>query len=100
MRAEDVRDIGLRGATDDRVLAYARAEDLVIISRDLGFANTLTIPLGSHAGIVVCRLPNQVTAATVTERVVEALADLATDDLHGNLLVVEMGRVQLRRSSS
>ncbi len=51
--ATDVRDIGLQGAKDDVIYNRAKEKDYIIISGDLGFANGLRYPLGSHPGIVI-----------------------------------------------
>ncbi len=47
----DVRDIGLRGARDDVIYRRAQEENCIIITGDLGFANSLRYPLGSHPGL-------------------------------------------------
>ncbi len=57
--AEDVRDVGLRGRKDGEVFAYAQANDLIVVSADKGFANVARFPLGSHAGLVVVRVPDE-----------------------------------------
>jgi predicted nuclease of predicted toxin-antitoxin system len=48
---------------DTEVLQYAVAENRTLVTSDLGFANLLTIPLGSHSGILVARLPNELPGA-------------------------------------
>lgn len=52
--AEDVRDIGLRGATDEAVHAYAQAHHLTLVTADKDFANVLRFPPGTHRGIISC----------------------------------------------
>jgi predicted nuclease of predicted toxin-antitoxin system len=42
--AVDVRDVGLRGKHDQIVFEYAQKEGRILITCDLGFANTLTFP--------------------------------------------------------
>lgn len=95
--AEDVRDVGLRGHSDAEVFAYAQEHARAVITADLGFANLLTYPLGSHAGIVVVRIPNEVTIAALNDELLRALAGLRDDELAGSLVIVEVGRVRLRR---
>jgi predicted nuclease of predicted toxin-antitoxin system len=62
---EDVRDVGLRGHSDREVFAYAQAQKAVFITADKGFANILRFPPGSHAGIIVVRVPNEFPAQRV-----------------------------------
>ncbi|HEV8310219.1 MAG TPA: DUF5615 family PIN-like protein [Methylomirabilota bacterium] len=95
--AEDIRDVGLRGSSDDEVLRYATSRGLVLLTADLGFGNILRFPLGSHAGVVVARLPNDVLTATLNRTVLAAIQSLSDQEISGNLIVLEPGRIRLRR---
>lgn len=94
---QDVRDVGLRGKTDTEVLQYAVAESRTLVTADLGFANLLTVPLGSHSGILVARLPNEVSVGTLNTVVLSAVRALADEELRGCLVIVEASRIRLRR---
>ena len=93
---EDARDVGLRGQPDERVFAYAQARQAILVTADKGFANTLTYPLGTHAGIVV-RIPAQLPTRIVNQELLRALGALRHEDLAGALVIVELGRVRIRR---
>lgn len=95
--AIDGRDVGLRGHGDDDVFAYAQAHGLTLVTADMGFANILRFPLGTHAGIVVLRVPNEVSTDQLNRLLVSALAGLGTEDLRGALVIVEVGRTRIRR---
>ena len=97
--AEDVRDVGLRGHSDPEVFDYAQVHGRTLITADKGFANVLAFPLGSHSGIIILRLPNELSTDTVNEELRRALADLAGEDLRGLLVIVESGRTRIRRPS-
>lgn len=97
MDAEDVRDRGLRGHGDAEVFGLALAEQRALITGDLGFSNILGFPLGSHAGIVAARFPNEVSTGVLNREILGAVTDLSEDDLRGNLIIVEPGRVRFRR---
>lgn len=62
--AEDVRDVGLRGRSDQAIFEYAQAHNSIIVTADTDFANVLDYPLGTHPGIIVLRLPNRPFAAS------------------------------------
>lgn len=94
--AVDVRDIGLRGQPDDRVLAEAIRQDRTLLTGDMGFGNLIRFPLGSHHGIAVARFSTQMPTAEVTRLIVAAVATLTTADLRGALVVIEPDRVRLR----
>lgn len=97
--AEDVRNVGLRGKPDAAILEYAVARALVLLSGDMGFGNLLRFPLGSHAGIVITRFPNEMPTVALNEAILHALRALSDDDLAGNLIVIEPSRIRLRRKS-
>ena len=93
----DVRDRGLRGRTDDEVFRYAQDQAAALISEDLGFANLLRFPLGTHHGIVVPRFSTSVPPKIVVEGTVRALAGLAPADIRGALIIVEPHQVRIRQ---
>lgn len=97
VEADDVRDIGLRGAPDGRVFAAAIGRGAALITGDLGFSNILQFPLGTHAGILVVRLPNEMPTTTLNDLVARALRLLSEDDIFGNLVILEQDRLRLRR---
>lgn len=97
--AKDVREIGLRGKTDAEVFKTAQDLKAILVTADLGFANTLTFPLGSHCGIVVVRFPNDVSVENLNRGVVSALSGLTNEEVRGCLIILEPGRMRLRKPS-
>ncbi len=95
--AEDVRDVALRGHSDDEISEYAKSRKLVLLTADLGFGNVLRFPIGTHAGIVIARFPNEIATDALTRALVSALQDIKLDEISGNILIVEPGRVRLRK---
>ena len=94
---EDVRDVGLRAHSDQDVFLYARKRGAILITADKGFANTFRFPLGTHHGIIVVRIPDELPTEVVTRELLRALDELAGEDLNGTLAIVELGRVRIRR---
>lgn len=97
-RASDVRDVGLRGRSDREVFAFAQAQGAVLVSADKGFANVLAFPPGTHNGLIVVRVPNELPTRLLNEELLRSLADLAGEDLKGVLVIVEVGRTRLRHA--
>ena len=95
--AEDVRDVGLSGQPDEAIFARAQATEAALVTADLGFANVLTFPLGTHADLVVARLPNELPTHAVNAEILRALDDVQGEVLRGALLIVEVGRTRIRR---
>ena len=93
--AVDVRDAGLRGATDQAVYDFAQSQGRVLISCDLGFANVIHFPPGDAAGTVVVRIPNQVPVSLFNETVLRSLHGVGTR-LKAHLAIVELDKVRLR----
>ena len=95
--ADDVRDVGLRGRSDTEVFAHAQHHGAILVSCDKGFANTLTFPIGSHAGLIVVRIPDEAPPAKLNHELIHALAQLGDEPLSGALIIVEIGRTRIRR---
>jgi predicted nuclease of predicted toxin-antitoxin system len=94
---EDVRDVGLRGHSDEEVFEYAQTQGAILLTADKGFGNLLRFPLGTHAGILVVRVPDELPIQIVNQEMLRALEDLASEDLAGLLMIVELGRTRVRR---
>ena len=97
--ARDVRDVGLRGKADRAVFEFAVANHLVLLTADLGFANILRFPPGSHAGIAVARFPDELPTSAMNASIRAALDGISDEDLAGSLLIIEAGRIRLRRGT-
>jgi predicted nuclease of predicted toxin-antitoxin system len=96
--ALDARDVGLRGATDDVVFAHALHAARILISGDVDFANTLRFPPGSHAGIIVLRLPNGWSPAARALRAVNIIAEVLQYLAEGALVIVDASRIRVLQS--
>lgn len=97
LEADHVIDSGLRGQPDGAIFDHAMTSGMTLVSADLGFANVLRFPLGAHDGIVVTRFPNEMSMMKTNAAIVRALGELTDEELRGNLVILEPGRVRLRR---
>jgi predicted nuclease of predicted toxin-antitoxin system len=93
--AVDVRDVGLRGKHDQTVFEYAQKEGRILITCDLGFANTLAFPPTEHQGVIVVRIPDTVSIPAFNSEILNAITRLS-DQLFHHLAILEIGRVRLR----
>lgn len=96
-KALDIRDIGLRGQSDDKIFAYAQKQGAILLSADLGFANSIRFPIGSHNGIIVLRFPNEISTQRLNQELLKSLSGLKNKDIYGNLVIFEPGRVRIHR---
>lgn len=92
----DIRDYGLRGKTDEEVFAFAQQQNAVLCSADLGFANTLTFPLGSHYGIIILRFPNELQTKTINSIITALLPRIPEKEFGGHLLIISPAGVRIR----
>lgn len=93
----DVRDCGLRGKSDDEVFEFAQKEKAVILTGDMGFGNLLHFPVGSHSGIVIAHFPNEISSSESNNQIVKAFNNLTEADFNGNLIIIEPGKIRIRR---
>jgi predicted nuclease of predicted toxin-antitoxin system len=93
----DVRDIGLRAATDSRIAAYAKSKGLCLVTGDFDFADIRNYPPKEYQGLVVLNLPGTATASFILQLLGRFLEkrDLV-NGMGGKLAIVEPGRIRLR----
>ena len=95
--ALDARDTGLRGKSDEEVFKFAQKERAVLLTGDLGFGNILRFPIGKHQGIVIVHFPNEVSVSELNNQIIKAFDSITDSDLKGNLLILEPGKMRLRK---
>ena len=89
-----VLDEGLGGSPDPRVFAAARAEDRILVTFDLDFADIRAYPPRSHKGIWVLRPRTQSIDDTLA-LLKGAAVVLETEPANVRLWIVEPGRVRI-----
>lgn len=95
--AEHIREIGLRGSGDALVYATAQERHAVIVTGDGDFGNLLRFPLGVHFGIVVIQYPTAMRTRELANKIVDTLCALDDTVLKGSLVIIEPGRVRIKR---
>jgi|SRR3972149_8092468 len=95
---KDIRDYGLRGATDEKIYEFAQLERAVILTGDRDFGNILRFPLGDHFGIVIAHFPNEMLTAEINNHLLERFKEISEDDFKGNVIVIEERKIRIRRN--
>ena len=94
--AATVVEQGLTGTSDDALWASVLQENRCLVTADKGFANARSHPPGSHAGIVLCRLPRESrTAYLDLTRLLLTTFDM--ESVAGGIVVVSPDAIRLHR---
>ncbi len=96
---KDIRDFGLRGASDEEIYEFAQKEKSAILTGDRDFGNILRFPLGNHFGIVIAHFPNEMPTIRINNYLLERFKGLSEDDFKGNVIIMEIGKIRIRRSN-
>jgi len=95
--ADDVRDVGLRGRPDTEVFDWAQARGAILVTADMGFANVLHYPPSSHGGLIIVRVPNELSTLRVNQEILRSLREIGETVVPGTVAIVEVGRTRVRR---
>ena len=87
---------GLLGKLDTEVGAAAKAEERMILTLDLDFADLRKFPPGTHPGVILFR-PRSMGPLAVNRFVLRFIQEVDLVRLSKCLAVVEPGRVRVRR---
>ncbi len=94
--ASHVYDLGMGGAKDPIVWARAQIGTWTIITGDKDFATILAYP-PPHAGIIVVEVPDTMPLDQRKQLILRQLATMAGQSLANTLVILEPGRVRIRR---
>jgi len=92
----DIRDEGLRGASDEVVFDFAVEHEALLVTSDLGIANPFRFDLRRLAGIIVNRLPQTLSMTERRRELRRLLIGIDVNSLPGHITVLEAGRVRRR----
>jgi predicted nuclease of predicted toxin-antitoxin system len=92
-----VREQGLSGSADESVFDVCVAESRTLITLDRDFGHALRFPPQQSAGIVILELGgSSASTQLLNDRLKDFLAVAAARSVHGELWIVEPGRVRVR----
>ena len=94
--AEHVRDLGMREAPDDVVLAAARDAGAVLISSDTDFGELLARSNENGPSVILLRRQEGRRASKIASLIVANLKAVADDLASGAIVVLDDDRVRIR----
>lgn len=87
--------LGAKNAPDSEIMAYARADDYVVLTHDLDFGAILASTHGEKPSVVQIRAED-VSPDVIGKQVIAALLQMASELEEGALLTVDPNRTRLR----
>ena len=88
-------NLGANNAPDSEIMAYARANDFVVLTHDLDFSAILAATHGEKPSVVQIRA-DDVSPDAIGKQVVVAQLQMASELEAGALLTVDPNRTRLR----
>ena len=87
--------LGAKNAPDSEIMAYAYANDYVVLTHDLDFSAILAATHGKKPSVVQIRAED-VNPDVIGKQVIDALRQMAAEIEKGALLSVDPNRTRLR----
>jgi predicted nuclease of predicted toxin-antitoxin system len=87
--------LGANNAADSEIMAYARANDYVVLTHDLDFSAILAATHGERPSVVQIR-SEDVSPEAIGKQVIIALRQMAFELEEGVLITVDPGRARVR----
>jgi predicted nuclease of predicted toxin-antitoxin system len=87
--------LGANNAPDSEIMAFARANDYVVLTYDLDFGAILAATHGEKPSVVQIRAED-VSPEVIDKQIIIALHQMASDLEEGALLTIDPNRTRLR----
>ena len=92
-----VRDIDLQSAADDEVFAAAASDERIIVSEDTDFGTLLSLRDSVKPSVILFRHMPDRSASALLSILLTNMATVADDLETGALVVIEPGRIRVRK---
>jgi predicted nuclease of predicted toxin-antitoxin system len=93
--AEHWSTLGIAQAPDSEIMAFASANDYVVLTHDLDFSAILAATHGEKPSVVQIRA-DDVSLEAIGEQVIDALLQMTSELNEGALVTVDPNRTRLR----
>ena len=100
INARDVRDVGLKAASDAQVFEYAQKEERIIITRDIEFGSILKYHPPNHYGVIVARLPNTYVRDQILGVIRKFFVEVEKKELVRHIVILEVDKYRIRPFSA
>lgn len=86
--------LGVHNAPDETIMAFARANDCIVLTHDLDFSAILAVTHGEKPSVVQLRAED-VSPEAIGPQVIAALRQMRVELESGALLTVDPGRTRM-----
>ncbi len=97
--ADNVRSEGIEGQDDDTVWQAAQSDGRFLVTQDLDFSDIRRFTPGTHAGLLLVRLPNA-GSRELTRALGELFREPAVEDWRGCFLVLSPHKLRIHSPSA
>lgn len=87
--------LGMADAPDAEIMAYARANDYIVLTHDLDFGAILAVTHGNKPSVAQIRAED-VSPDVIGKSVIDTLRDMAAELDEGALVTIDPSRARLR----
>lgn len=85
----------LRGKSDEVIFEYAITHKMIIVTRDLGFANPMRFALNKASGMIILRFPSVISIVKLCDEAKRLISSLTEKDFQ-QLIIIEPGIIRMR----
>lgn len=89
--------IKMQGCSDEEIAHYAKVNNAILVTKDLGLGNILIYPKGSHYGLIIIRTPLHFTAPQTAELLKNFIENIDIKKLANSIVILELGRYRIRK---
>ncbi|MFQ5751930.1 MAG: DUF5615 family PIN-like protein [bacterium] len=91
----DIKERGLQRLSDPELFQLAQSEKRILVTMDKDFSSILLYPPGEHEGIIIAKL-YRLKVQAATRIFFDAIKALKTEDIRGNLVIIDRHKTRIR----
>lgn len=90
------RKIELSSAEDYKILDFAIINNLMLITKDLDFANKNIFHLEKTIGIIIIKLPFYFTASQINNSIINFFNEISIQEIINKITILQLGRFKIK----
>ncbi|MBU1501704.1 MAG: DUF5615 family PIN-like protein [Nanoarchaeota archaeon] len=94
---QHARIIGMGKSSDKEIIDYAFQNNMILVTRDVGFGNIIDYPIESHKGVIVLRLPFYFNSVQINKTLLNFLESIEEKEIKNSLIILDIKKYRIRR---